>query len=302
MHYNASMNKLPTETRAAFLTALAEGCSMASACRMFRLAKVTALRLLADAGTLASQFHDLMVRDLECQRVQVDEIWSFVGAKQKNVGPKNWGKQLGDAWVWVGMCADTKLVINWCVGGRDTMFCRPFLQDMAQRIVNRVQLTSDGHASYRASVPGVFGNDVDFATIVKQYGTPAGQGPERRYSPGQCWGCTKEAIIGKPDEKHISTSYVERQNLTMRMSMRRFTRLTNGFSKKWQNHEHAIAVHYFSYNWVRKHQTHGMTPAQAAGLTDRRWTMYDFVKLMEEEEVRLGGRIAGSYLPATPTK
>lgn len=295
------MNKLPTETRAAILTALVEGCSMASASRMFRVSKVTILRLLADAGTLASQFHDLMVRGLDCKRVQVDEIWSYVFAKKKNVGPKNWGKNYGDAWVWTALCADSKLIISWVVGGRDLDYARPFLKDVASRLTDRIQLTSDGHATYLDAVPKAFGNDVDFAQLVKHYGTPAGQGPERRYSPADCWGCTRKAIIGQPDEKHVSTSYVERQNLNMRMSMRRFTRLTNAFSKKIENHEHAIALYYFHHNWIRVHMTTKTTPAHAAGLTDRRWTMYDFVKMLEEEEERLGGRLT-DYKPAASKK
>lgn len=283
------MNKLNTEARAAILSSLVEGNSIASTCRMFSVNKVTVLRLLADAGTLAANWHELVVWDLQTKRVQVDEIWSFVNAKQKNVNPKNWGKGHGDTWTWVAMDADSKLVINWLVGGRDASYGNAFVADTAGRLANRVQLTSDGWQVYRKAIQEAFGTNIDYAMLVKQYAN------ERtgavRYSPAECIGATPSIIVGSPDEKHINTSFVERQNLTMRMGMRRFTRLTNGFSKRAENHKHAISLHYFNYNFIRRHQTIKTTPAVMAGVADRVWTMLDFVRLLEREEKLLGGRL-----------
>lgn len=281
------------------LTALVEGNSINATARMTGASKVTILRLLADAGTLAMQFHDLMVRNLDCRRVQMDEIWSFIHSKQRNVRPENWGKGHGDNWVWVSMCADTKLVINWLVGGRDSDYARPFVADMADRLNDRIQLTSDGWQVYRDAVDRAFGGDVDYAMLIKQY--KGERQAEARYSPAVCVGCKTTPVTGRPDEAHISTSYIERQNLTMRMQMRRFTRLTNGFSKRKENHEYAIALHYFHYNWCRKHQAVKTTPAVAAGITTKPWTMLDFVRMLEEEEAATGGRLT-NYKPAASKK
>lgn len=291
----AGMNKLDTVTRAQVLTALVEGNSIASTCRMFGVNKITILRLLADAGTLAEQYHDLTVGELATKRVQVDEIWSFCHSKEANVQPKNWGKGHGDTWTWVSIDADSKLVINWTVGGRDAGAGRQFVADLADRLTDRVQITSDGWCVYRDAINRAFGTEVDFAMLMKEYKTER-QG-YARYSPPVCIAARPSVQCGNPDPLHINTSFVERQNLTMRMSMRRFTRLTNGFSKRRKNHEYAIALHYFHYNFIRKHETIKTTPAVMAGLAEKPWTMFDFVKLLEREEELLGGRVS-DYKPA----
>jgi len=293
------MNKMTTERRAAILSALVEGNSIAATCRMLGVNKVTVLRLLADAGTLAAQWHDLVVRDLETKRVQMDEIWAFCHSKEKNVKPQNWGRGHGDIWTWVSMDADSKLAINWRVGGRDSGTGHAFVADLADRLNNRVQLTSDGWQVYREAVARAFGTDVDYAMLMKEYAVER-QG-YARYSPPVCIAARPSVQCGNPEEKHINTSFVERQNLTMRMQMRRFTRLTNGFSKTRANHEHAIALHYFHYNFIRKHQTIKTTPAVMAGCADKVWTMVDFVELLEREEKMLGGRLT-DYKPAASKK
>lgn len=289
------MRKLSTVKRAMILNCLVEGNSIAATTRMTGASKVTILRLLADAGTLALNYHDMTVRNLPTKRVQMDEAWSFVHSKQKNVQPKNWGKGYGDAWTWVAMDADSKLVINWLVGGRDADYGRLFAEGLADRLQDRVQLTSDGWQVYRDAVERAFGGNVDYAMLIKDYKHQ--RDANARYSPPVCVAARKEPITGNPDEKHINTSFVERQNLTMRMSMRRFTRLTNGFSKKIENHEHALALHYFHYNFIRKHQTLKTTPAIAADITSKRWTMVEFVEMLEREEKIIGGRIT-EYLPS----
>jgi IS1 family transposase len=289
------MRKLNTETRAAILTALVEGNSIASACRMFGVNKITVLRLLADAGTLAEQYHDLTVCDLSTKRCQVDEIWSFCHSKNENVNPKNHGKGHGDCWTWVSIDADSKLVINWLVGGRNSVYANLFVADLAERLADRIQLTSDGWTAYQAAVAKAFGSNVDFATLVKKYGTPV-EGMAR-YSPPEVVSVEREVKCGAPEPRHISTSYIERQNLSMRMGMRRFTRLTNGFSKRLQNHKYAVALYYFHYNFCRVHQTTKTTPALMAGIADKTWTMFDFVKMIEREEELLGGRLS-DYKPA----
>lgn len=296
------MNKLSNEKRATILNALVEGNSINATARLCGVSKITVLRLLADAGTFCAQFHDLTVRSLSCRRVQVDEIWSFVHSKQRNVRTEDWGKGYGDAWTWVAMDADSKLAICWAIGGRDAEYGRQFIQDLADRLTHRIQLTSDGHRVYLDAVERAFGNDIDFGMLVKLFGKSMnGNGPEARYSPAVCVAARPEPMVGNPDPAHISTSYVERQNLTMRMSMRRFTRLTNAFSKKIENHVHAISLHYFHYNFIRKHMSLKTTPAVAAGLAGRAWTMLDLVQMIEEEENRTGGRLTG-YLPATMSK
>ena len=249
---------------------------------MTGVARMTVEKLLQDLGHVCAMYQDVMLRNLPCKRIQVHEIWSFVYAKQKNVTEKirqEQGPNVGDIWTWTAIDAETKLVPSWLVGGRDAGYATEFLQDLAGRLANRVQLTSDGYKVYLTAVEDAFGADIDYAMLVKHYGnTPEG---EKRYSPAVCTGATQKAITGNPDAKHISTSYVERQNLTMRMGMRRFTRLTNAFSKKIDNHRYAIAMHYMYYNFVRIHQTLRTTPAMAAGVTDRLWDIEDMVALLD---------------------
>lgn len=287
------MRKLSTEKRAMILSALVEGASVNATARMVGVSKITVLRLLADAGTFCEQYHNLMVRDLQSKRVQVDEIWSFCGCKDKAVERGAGG--LGSIWTWTAIDADSKLCVSYLVGLRDQQDAIAFCKDVAARLANRVQLTSDGLHAYLTAVDVAFGGNIDYARLIKMYGqTPDG---EKRYSPAECIGCKREVAAGQPDPKHISTSYVERQNLTMRMSIRRFTRLTNAFSKKLENHGHAVALHFFHYNWIRKHQTLKTTPAVAAGIANKALTVLDLVKMIEEEEARLGERLT-NYLPA----
>ena len=287
------MRKLATEKRAIILTCLVEGNSVNATARMAGVSKVTILRLLADTGTFCAQYHDLMVCNLQSRRVQVDEIWAFCGCKDK--ARDKGADGYGSAWTWTAIDADSKLCVSYLVGLRDGGYATEFIRDVADRIDRRIQLTSDGHKPYLEAVEDAFGGDIDYAQLIKIYG--AERAGEARYSPAKCIGCREHAVYGNPDQKHVSTSYVERQNLTMRMSMRRFTRLTNAFSKKIENHEHAVALHYFYYNFVRKHQTIKTTPAVAAGIANRPMTMLELVKMIEDEEKRIGGRIT-DYLPS----
>jgi IS1 family transposase len=270
------MNQLSTEKRTQIVAALVEGCSIRSVVRMTGVSKNTIAKLLVELGTACSNYLNKNLVNLSCKRVQVDEIWSFVAAKQKNVTKEMADKKIcGDVWTWVGIDADTKLVCSWMVGTRDAGFATEFIQDIANRLTNRIQLTSDGHKVYLNAVIDAFADDIDYAQLVKHFGNaPEGQ---TRYSPAVCNGCEKVIRLGDPDPRHISTGYVERQNLTMRMSMRRFTRLTNAFSKKIENHIASIALHYMHYNFVRIHQSLRVTPAMAAGLTDRLWSIEDLI-------------------------
>jgi len=246
--------------------------------------KTTVMKLLSDLGLVCSIYLDRAMRDLPCERIQCDEIWSFVYSKQKNV-PADKHDEAGDVWTWVAIDADTKLVPSFMIGTRDIGTASAFMDDVAKRMKHRVQLTTDGHRPYLQAVRGAFGRGgVDYAQLVKYYGTDSTAKPERRYSPAVCTGIDQRPILGDPDPDHISTSYVERQNLTMRMSMRRFTRLTNGFSKKMENHAAAIALHFMHYNFVRVHQTLGTTPAVAAGIAEKPWTVGDLVKLLTDAE------------------
>jgi len=291
-----AMRKLSTEKRAMILNCLVEGNSVAATCRLTKASKVTVLRLLADAGTLAAEYHDLVVRDLSVDRVEVDEIWSYVGAKQKQVDAGANGE--GSTWTWTAIDADSKLMISYLVGKRDGGYALEFAYDMADRIEGRFQLTSDGLAAYLDAVSDAFGDGIDYAMLIKVYGATR---PEHaRYSPAECTCTRKQPIIGNPDKALVSTSYVERQNLTVRMQNRRFTRLTNAFSKSLANHEHSVALHYFHYNFIRKHQTIKTTPALMAGVSDHQWTMEEFVAMLEREEAARGGRIT-NYL-ASPEK
>ncbi len=277
------MNRLTTAKRAQILSMLCEGNSMRAVSRLADVSINTVSKLLVDAGTLCAAFHQDQVRGLKAKRIQVDEIWSFTYAKRKNVTQKiaETVEGAGDTWTWTGIDADSKLVISWLVGGRDAGYAITFMNDLRSRLANRVQLTSDGHKAYLVAVEDAFGMDVDFAQLVKIYGTASVE-DQRRYSPAECIGCIPTPVTGDPDPKHISTSFAERQNLTMRMHMRRFTRLTNGFSKKLANHIHMIALYTVFYNWTKLHKTLRTTPAQAAGLTDRVWDMAEIVNLMDE--------------------
>lgn len=281
------MNKLSAEDRARILTLLCEGMSIRAIERATGSSKHTISRLLNDAGRVLGAYQDEAFRNLLCRRVQVDEIWSFVYAKERNVAKaKAAPAEAGDAWTWTAICADTKLVFSVLVARRDAEAAQFFMTDVASRLANRIQLTSDGHKVYIDAVETAFGHDVDYAQLVKIYGKPAGQpkDPDIRYSPAICAGAKPMRRVGSPDKAHISTSYVERQNLTMRMHMRRFTRLTNGFSKKLDAHANAVALHFAYYNFVRIHKTLKVTPAMAAGVTDRLWEMSDLVALVEAAE------------------
>ncbi len=281
------MNKLSMEKKTAVAAALVEGCSVRATSRLTGVAKGTILRLLSEVGTACAEYQNAVLRNLPCKRVQVHEIWSFVGAKQKNVKAKMFdnGGFAGDTWTFVAIDADTKLVLNWLVGRRDAGYATDFLQDVAGRLSNRVQLTTDGHKMYLTAVPDAFGDGIDYAQLVKFYGNDA-EG-QKRYSPAQCLGTTRQAIIEEPDPVHVSTSYVERQNLTMRMQMRRFTRLTNAFSKKMGNHCHAVSLFYMWYNFVRIHQTLRVTPAMEAGISQHVWSIQDIVALADNTSVLL---------------
>ncbi len=240
----------------------------------------TVTKLLADAGEAALAIHDEVVRNVPSKRVQCDEIWSFCYSKQRTVATaKAAPEEAGDVWTWTAIDADSKLIVSYLAGGRDAAYAAEFMHDLVDRLSNRVQLTSDGHRAYLDAVEGAFGNRVDYAQLVKLYG-PAGTAG--RYSPPACIGARRKTRIGLPNPDHVSTSYVERQNLTMRMSMRRFTRLTNAFSKKFDNHVHALALYFAFYNFCRIHKTLRMSPAMAAGITDRLWSLEDIVAKIDE--------------------
>lgn len=279
------MNKLDTKRRAQIVAALVEGNSIRSTCRMTGAALHTVLRLLNEIGCACAEFHNRYVRDLHVRRVQCDEIWSFVGAKKKNVTVEKKAEGWGDVWTWTAIDADSKLCISYLVGGRDAGWAMDFMEDCASRIRGRVQITTDAHRAYLEAVEGAFGMDVDFAQLQKIFGAPSEE-EIRRYSPAKCIGCDMKVVLGNPDPQHVSTSYVERQNLTMRMSMRRFTRLTNAFSKKVDNHRHAVALYFFYYNFCRVHQTLRVTPAMEAGLADHIWSLEELVGLLDRSELK----------------
>jgi len=274
------MNRLSSKQRARIVAALVEGNSIRAACRMTGAAKNTAVKLLVDLGTACEQHQDRVMRDLPCQRLQCDEIWSFCWAKEKNVAPERQGQfGYGDVWTWTAIDADTKLVPTWYVGRRTAEDAAAFMADLADRLAGRVQLTTDGHRAYLTAVPGAFGRDIDYAQLVKLYGTDPEA--EARYSPPTCIGAKAHVVSGDPDPEHISTSYAERQNLTMRMGMRRFTRLTNAFLEKVENLAHAVSLHFMYYNFARVHKTLKTTPAVAAGIADHRWTIEEIVALLD---------------------
>lgn len=274
------MNRLSPQERERIIQALVEGNSIRATCRMTGVAKGTALKLLAEIGPVCDQYQDVTLRGLTCRRVQCDEVWAFCHAKEKNVPEEKRGQfGFGDVWTWVALDADSKLVPCWYVGRRDAEDARTMISDLASRLSHRVQLTTDGHRAYLVAVENAFGSGVDYAMLVKLYGSVTKE-EARRYSPAKCVGTETMTIMGNPDPREISTSYVERQNLTMRMQMRRFTRLTNAFSKKIENLQHALALHFMHYNFCRVHKTLGMTPAMAAGVANHPWSIGEVVALL----------------------
>jgi len=278
------MNKLSTERRVQVVKALVEGNSINGIVRMTGVAKNTVLKLLADLGSACLDYQEVTLRNLNLRYIECDEIWEFCYAKAKNVPAEHKGEfGYGDVWTWTAIDADTKLVPCWHVGGRDGRDAWDFICNLRSRLANRVQLTTDGHKAYLEAVEGAFGGEVDYAMLNKIYGNETREG-QRRYSPAECIGTATRVVVGDPDKAHVSTSYVERQNLTMRMSMRRFIRLSNGFSKKIENHMHAVSLHFMNYNFARPHKTlskpYPTTPAMAAGLTDRVWEVAEIVSLL----------------------
>jgi len=269
------MNRLSLEKRAQIVAALVEGNSIHATSRMFGVSKDTVMKLQLDAGNASAEYQDKTLRNLKCKRIQCDEIWEFVYAKEKNVPTDKKGEfGYGDVWTWTAVDADTKLVPSFMVGKRDVAAAYYFIRDLAERMANRIQLTTDGLKVYINAVEESFGCEIDYAMLAKIYGSSQ---EEVRYSPALCLGAEIRTVQGNPDPDHISTSYVERQNLTMRMSMRRFTRLTNGFSKKVENHAASVALHFMHYNFCRVHKTLRVTPAMEAGLTDHVWTIEEML-------------------------
>jgi IS1 family transposase len=277
------MNQLNTAKRCQIISALVEGNSINATCRMLGVGKHTVLRLLEDAGYACTAYHNANVRNLRVRRLQCDEIWSFCYAKERNVPEDMKGTGAGDIWTWTAIDADTKLILSYLCGGRDADCALNFMDDVASRVTTRIQITTDGHRVYAEAVLGAFGVDVDYAMLIKLYGK-APDRPETRYSPAACIGTRTGVLSGSPDPKHISTSYVERQNLSMRMGMRRFTRLTNGFSKKFENHAHQVALYFMHYNYCRVHSSLRVTPAMEAGLTDHIWTLAELCSLLPERK------------------
>ena len=276
------MNMLPNNKRIQILSMLVEGSSMRSISRIVGVSINTVTKLLLEAGHACEAFHDEMVRNVHASKVQCDEIWSFCYAKQKNVRQAQAApEEAGDVWTWTALESESKLMLSWMVGDRDAGYATEFMRDLESRLATRVQLTTDGHRAYLEAVEDAFGNSIDYAQPVKLYGESSEPGPERKYSPSVCKGARKQTVRGNPDKKHISTSHVERHNLTMRMSLRRFTRLTNAFSKKIDNHCHALALYFVFYNFVKIHKTLRVTPAMEAGLTDRVWEWEDVLNLID---------------------
>jgi IS1 family transposase len=274
------MNRLSLERRAQIVRSLVEGNSVRSTCRMVGVSKDAVLKLIGDVGTACAAFHNSAVRGVKTQRVQCDEIWSFCYAKEKNVPAEKEGTGAGSVWTWTAIDADSKLIISYLCGERDASWACKFMEDLASRVTTRIQITTDGHRAYAEAVEGAFGMDVDYAMLIKLYGAPS-DNPESRYSPAACIGTRTGILSGNPDRKHISTSFVERQNLNLRMGVRRFTRLTNAFSKKFENHCHMVAIYHAYYNFCRVHQTLRVTPAMEAGLADHVWNLEELIGLLE---------------------
>ncbi len=277
------MNKLSKTKRAQVVAALVEGNSIRSTVRLTGVCKKAVLKLLVDLGKACADYQDRTLRNLHCTRIQCDEIFSFCYAKDKNLPAELKGKfGFGSTWTWMALCADTKLVPCYLVGDRTGPYARKFIQDLASRLASRIQLTTDGYKAYINAVEDSFAANVDYAMLDKIYSMPQTE-EARRYSPGECCGTRKLKITGAPDMAHVSTSFVERQNLTMRMHMRRFTRLTNAFSKKLENHRHAVALHYMYYNFAKVHQTLRVTPAMEAGVSDHVWSIEEIVGLIDRK-------------------
>ena len=278
------MNRLTSEQRAKVISCLIEGNSVRSTVRITGVAKKTVMRLVFEVGTFCAQYQTRVFQNLTCERMQVDECWSFCYAKQKNVTPEIAANNpgAGDAWLWAAIDADTKLVPCWLIGKRDPETARDFIEDLAGRLANRIQLTSDGLKMYVKAVDKALAGDIDYAQLVKIYGLP--EEPEKRYSPAVCLGCESHTVTGCPDPKHINTSYIERHNLSVRMTVRRFTRLTNAFSKKIENHIASVALGYFAYNFIKIHRTLRTTRAMAAGVTNRLSDVADLVAAWEAAE------------------
>jgi IS1 family transposase len=272
------MNRLPIETRAKMIGMLVEGNSLRATSRMCDVSINTVTKLLVDVGTAAMDFHDETVRDVRVRRLQCDEIWAFVGAKAKNVTPEQKAQGWGNTWTWTAIDADSKLIVSYLVGRRDACWAYDFMQDCADRIKGRIQVTTDGHKAYLEAVEGTVGCDVDYAMLQRIFGAPT-DAEQRRCSPARCIGSDMKVVRGNPDPKHVSTSYVEPQNQTMRMGTRRFTWLTNGFSKKIDNHRHMVALHFLYYNFGRIHKTLRITPAMAVGIADHVWSLEEIAAL-----------------------
>jgi len=270
------MNRLSTDKRAQIVAALVEGNSIRATCRLTGACKDAVTKLIRNLGKACADHHDAMVRRVRTQRVQCDEVWSFCYAKAKNVPEGKKGTGAGDVWTWTALDVDSKMVLSYLCGGRDAQWACRFMEDLASRVTTRIQITTDGHRAYAEAVEGAFGMDVDYAMLTKLYGAPT-ETPETRYSPAQCIGTRTGILSGHPDSRHISTSYVERQNLNLRMGIRRFTRLTNAFSKKFENDCHMVAIYFAYYNFCRIHQTLRVTPAMEAGLTDHVWTVSELI-------------------------
>ncbi len=276
------MNRLSIERRARIIGCLVEGNSLRATARMTDTAINTVVKLLVDVGKACSEYQDKTLRNLACQRLQCDEIWAFCYSKEKNVPEAKKGQfGYGDVWTFTAICADTKLVPSWLVGNRDAETAEIFIDDLASRLAHKVQLTTDGLKVYLEAVEGAFGGDIDYARLVKMYGESMEAKMQKRYSPAKYTGSKKEVIAGNPESKHISTSYVERQNLTMRMSMRRFTRLTNAFSKKVENLSHSVSLHFMYYNFARIHKTLRVTPAMEAGISDHVWNLEEIAAMVD---------------------
>jgi IS1 family transposase len=277
-----SMNKLTNERRAQVIKQICEGSSIRSTVRITGVAKNTIVKLLQEIGEACNKFQDKTLRNLPCKRIQCDEIWSFCYAKDKNVPADKRGQfGFGDIWTWTAICSETKLIASWMVGNRDAGVATEFMQDLAGRLANRVQLTTDGHRAYLQAVEDAFGTDVDYAMLIKLYGNDREN--EARYSPADCIGTRTIGIAGAPKPEHVSTSFVERHNLTMRMTIRRFARLTNAFSKKIDNHIAALSLYFMYYNFCRVHQTLRVTPAMEAKIADHVWSVEEIVALLGEK-------------------